>query len=248
MSVTRIMDEITQQQPHTAAPLERGKSRNTTAWVSGVLLVALVCFGGYVLIEPMLHSASEGKDLVPVMPPGARFRNMLMPPRDPPRQQDGVRIRQKDSFLVRAGKFTLSATKGAKDGKWSLNVAADKSDLLTPEQDAAFTARWRLTHDGNFAKSFKLTDEQIKQLGEVPGKGGLVADESDKERLRGLLEAFAAAPAPKQNEEKALVAALAEIGPKCVEATRKSLLERVDRINSILTPEQIAQFKEQAPR
>jgi hypothetical protein len=63
-----------------------------------------------------------------------------------------------------------------------------------------------------------------------------------------LLEAFAAAPAPKQNEEKALVAALAEIGPKCVEATRKSLLERVDRINSILTPEQIAQFKEQAPR
>jgi Spy/CpxP family protein refolding chaperone len=129
-----------------------------------------------------------------------------------------------------------------------MNFTAEKTALLTPEQDAAFTARWRLTHDGPFAKSFKLTDEQIKQLGEVQGKGGLVADEADKERLRGLLDAFAAAPDPKQNEEKALVAALAEIGPKSVELTRKSLLERVDRINSILTPEQIAQFKQQAQR
>jgi hypothetical protein len=225
-------------------PPPQAAQRNTTALISGVLLLLMLLAGGYVLLGGMFSSGSERKDLVPVMPAGAGrnwVQRQLQPQGQPRVQPDGVRVRGANSYQVKAGEYQLGATK-SKDGKWTLRFTTDRRDILTPEQDVAFDARWRLTHDGAFAKSLALTADQIKRLGEIPGKGGLIVDPPGRDRVQAAIEAFAAAKTPRNAEEAAVVAAVAEVGVASIEPTRKSLLERVDQIRATLTPEQLEQF------
>lgn len=232
--------------PTTASAQPSSSRRNTSAVVSGALLLLMVLGGGYVLLGGMFSSAGERKDLVPVMPAGTArnwMQRQLQPPGAPRVQPDGVRVRSGNSFQVHAGEFSMSASK-SKDGKWTLRFSTDRRDLLTPEQDQAFDARWRLTHDGAYAKTLSLTPEQIKKLGEIPGKGGLIIDDAARAKAQEAMEAFAAAKPPREKEEAAVVAVVAEVGAASIEPTRKSLLERVDQIRATLTPEQFEKFRQ----
>jgi len=227
----------------SAGPIPR---KNTSALVSGALLLLMLLAGGYVLLGGMFSSAGERKDLVPVMPAGTArnwMQRQLQPPPAPRVQPDGVRVRSGNSYQVHAGEFSMSASK-SKDGKWTLRFSTDRRDLLTPEQDQAFDARWRLTHDGAFAKSLNLTPEQIKKLGEIPGKGGLIIDDAGRATAEAAMEAFGAAKPPREKEEAAVVAIVAEVGAASIGPTRKSLLERVDQIRATLTPEQFEKFRQ----
>ncbi len=238
-------EQATTSKPTTATTSHPAEQRNLTAWVSGVLLVVMLFAAGWVIVGSLSGSSADSKDLTPVMPPGMRLRNLFgqQAPQAPQVPRDGVRVRPNDSYLVRSGAYTLNANKSAKDGTWSLRFTTDRNDILTAEQDAAFTARWRFTHDSAYAKSLGVTPEQIAKLGEIPGKGGLIIGQAERDRLQHLIEAHAAAPAPKEKEQAALVAALAEIGEGSIEPTRKDLLDRVEKVRAILTPEQLAKFK-----
>ena len=216
--------------------------RNLSAWVSGGLLIIMAFAAGWVIVGSLFGASADSKDLTPVMTPGMRFRGLFG------RQAAPVVPRTACAFVrtirIRcAGDYTLHANKSAKDGSWSLRFTTDRNDLLTPEQDAAFTARWRLTHDSAYARSLGVNADQIAKLGQIQGKGGLIVEQADRDHLQQLLESYAAAAAPKTNEETALLAALTEICDRSIESTRKSLLERVGQIQSILTPEQLAKFR-----
>jgi hypothetical protein len=230
------------QPPSPTTPNDPSTRIALTTWVSGALLALLILGAGYALFGSMSSSSTDARGLEPVMPAGApRFFGQLGAPGGRA-QPDGVIVRTAGSrYDVNSGPYRLNATK-SRDGKWNVRLTTTRNDLLTPEQDAAFAARWRVTHDSAYAKSLSITPDQLKQLGDIPGKGGLMVADADQEQLRALMDAYVAAAAPREAQGAELTRAVGAIGGRSAETTRQDLLQRVDRIKSILTAEQLAKF------
>lgn len=156
---------------------------------------------------------------------------------------DGIRSRPNGSYIARAGDVAMVATK-SRDGKsWNLAINYSRTDLADAEQNAALTARFRLVADAAFAKSLKVTPEQIAELKKIPYGINMVISDSDRAAIKSQWDAYLAAQ-DKAGPEKMIVDNLQQIGKNSMAATQADVAARVAQIKKILTAEQVAPFKQ----
>ncbi|HVT89832.1 MAG TPA: hypothetical protein VHD56_13340 [Tepidisphaeraceae bacterium] len=145
------------------------------------------------------------------------------------------------TYTIRAKECLMVVTRGPNDPQWTLAPRYLKNDLMNPDQTAAMTARFRLTNDPAFAKSLKLTEDQLKQLRAVPASIPMVVNDADKTKLKKAVDQYIATSNPAN--EQAVVTALNEVAANSLAPTRAAIDQLVKKIQTILTPEQIAPFK-----
>jgi hypothetical protein len=224
--------------PHGAAPSAQPRMP-LRAWLALAIMLAIVIGAGYLMYERLFGGAAGSRDLVDIVPLRGIPGNFVQPPV----QADGVRELGANSYQIKAGDARVNVRRTKADEPWTYNFTYQRRDLLTPEQDAALTARWRLPRDAAYAKSLSVTPEQIKQLEDLPGREGMIVADTDRARVGSLFEAYVKAAPPRQGETTALVDALREIGERSLQPTRDTLADRAAKIQAILTPEQLAKFR-----
>lgn len=208
-------------------------------WIALAMMIVIVGWAGTLMYERVFGSSADQRDLVDI---GGGRR--LVDFGQPRVQPDGIR-EVGNGFRVKAGDATLTVTR-RQDGQWSHSFGYDRPDMLNPEQQTVFTARFRLVRDAAFAKSLNLTEDQMKKLREIPAREGMVVSDPDRRRVEALFDEYVKAPPPREQPASALLAALREVGNNSLEPTRQVIAERVRQIQAILTPEQIARFKQPA--
>jgi hypothetical protein len=126
--------------------------------------------------------------------------------------------------------------------KADIRVFYDKPDLLPREKLQVLQARRDILANAATAKRLNVTPDQIKQLQAVPAGigGGLKIEPADRQKLKQLWEAYNAAPAAdKKSAEAALLAELKSAGQGALDPTRAQYDERIQKIQSILTSDQL---------
>jgi hypothetical protein len=221
----------------TAGATERAEAQGfpVRAWIALVVMLASVAVAGYAMFSRFSSPVMHSRDLVELAPARGAVWGQ------PRVQPDGVRETGNNSYEVKAGEARLRITQRA-NGERNFNFSYNKPDLISPEQAAALTARFRLPRDPAFAKALEVTPEQLKQLQALPGRDGMAVTDGDRERMAGLFDAYLQAPPPRRSETAALVKALGEIGDKNLEPTRALLAERAAQVQKTLTPAQIGKF------
>ena len=227
---------MTDQPATTPAPPTRMPLR---AWLAMAVMLAIVAGAGYLMYQRLFGGASDSPDLVDIMP----MRGIPANFGQPPVQADGVRELGSNSYQIKAGDARVNVRRPKADEPWTFNFTYVRRDLITPDQDAALTARWRLPRDPAFAKSLNVTPEQVKQLDGLPGREGMIVADADRARVASLFEAYLQAAPPRDAQTSALVDALREIGERSLQPTRDALGDRAAKIQAVLTPDQLAKFR-----
>jgi len=211
-------------------------------WVGLAITLALLAAGAGGLWWHFTRPASS--ELVEVRPergPGARG-GAASPAVQV--QLDGIRQRPNGNYQVHAGDVLMTAVKpAAADKPWTFRFTSTSRDLLTAEQNAALIARMRLPMDRRFAESLKVTEEQLRRLRDVGSGSALLVSPDDQQRIGQLWNAYLTA-ADKSVAERELISTLRQVGQRSLEPTKRDIAERVRQIQSILTAEQIAAFRQ----
>jgi hypothetical protein len=226
-----------ENQPDPLEPAEQPVPRWVGVMIAVLLVGSMVAAGGYwawsratqpsrsELVEvaglPLIRSAIAA-------PPPSNVQRLTLP-----NNQVGYQVRASDSMA--------QAQKAPADPEWRMTFRYNRSDLMTPDQTAAITARFRLTSDPAFAKSLKVTEAQIASLKEVPNTVPMIVSPANEKRMKDAINAYHASP--QAAAEQGLVKLLGEISAASLPATRTAITERVKQIQAILTPEQVAPFK-----
>src|SRR5688572_6748802 len=156
------------------------------AWLALAVMLATVAGVGYLLYDRLFGGDVESRNLVDIFP----MRGLPGGIGQPQVQADGVRELGSNSYQVKAGDARVNVRRAKADAEWTYNFTYQRRDLLTPEVDAALTARWRLPRDSAFANSLGVTPEQIKQIDELPGREGMIVTDADRARVKALFEAY----------------------------------------------------------
>jgi len=234
---------MTTQQPHA---VDAPQTPKWVGWlVAGLILASVVAIIGWVVFSYV--SGPKQSELVEVQPD---FRQRMAPggpgvmrqPR-PPVNRDGVRPRGANSFGATAGEVLLSASKAPADKDWTLVLNYSRPDVPTPEQTPILTARFRLTSDANYAKALKVTDDQLKKLREIGPATNMALGSAEMARIKSAWDAYSSAT-DKAGPEQELLKAMREVGGASLEATKKQIVDRCKQVQDILTPEQLAAFKQ----
>jgi hypothetical protein len=209
------------------------------AWLALAIMLATVAGAGYLMYQRLFGGAADSPHLVDIMP----MRGIAANFGQPPIQADGVRELGSNNYQIKAGDARVNVRRTKADDPWTFNFTYVRRDLITPEQDVALIARWRLPRDPAFAKALNVTPEQIKQLEALPGREGMIVADADRARVASLFEAYLQAAPPRDAQTAALVDALREIGERSLQPTRVALADRAAKIQAVLTPEQLAKFR-----
>src|SRR5688572_1537804 len=255
---------MTQAQPSTPPPppkpADQPPVRDIPVWLTLVILLLCIGGGGWLVWKYTNTNAPGPIVITPSNPRAALVKNWkpedanaantaaLRTPRRTPQQQqdddsDGIKpLTPNRSWRVRAGNAYMSVSVGRKG---DLELSTNYRSFYTPEQNTLVIMRQRLLQDQAMRDMIKLTDEQLDKLKKVPPPEGMKMSDDEKKKLIDLFNAYrAAANNPKAMEaaEKAVVAALDEIGKKRFEETKTYMVNRVQAIQTAMTPDQIKQF------
>jgi hypothetical protein len=229
----------------TPQPTHAAQIPQTPKWVgwlaAGLILVTVLGIVGWVVWS--YASGPKKSELVEVPPD---FRRGVGATGTPRRQvvvnRDSVRSRGNNSFLATSGEVLLSANKDPNSKEWNLVLNYSRPDVPTAQQTPILTARYRLTSDPKYAKSLKVTDDQVKKLQEIGPATNMALSAADQARIKQCWDAYIAA-SDKAGPEQELLKAMREVGNASLEATKKQIVDRCNQVQSILTPEQLAAFK-----
>jgi hypothetical protein len=229
----------------TQHPVQAVDAPQTPRWVgwlvAGLILASVVGIVGWVVWSYV--SGPKQSELVEVQPNFAQ--RPMGAARRPvaPVVRDSVRSRGNNNFSATSGEVLLSATRAPADKDWNLVLNYSRPDVPTPDQTPILTARFRLTSDANYAKALKVTDEQIKKLRDIGPATNMVLSPADQTRVKNAWNAYIAAT-DKSAAEQELLKAMREVGAASLDATKKQIVERCKQVQEILTPEQLAAFKQ----
>lgn len=163
----------------------------------------------------------------------------------PQRQQAGIEKVQgangQISFTVRAPDATVLISRTDAQPQWNFAFGYyPVTDLLSPQELAVANARFRLLADVAFARSLKVSDEQLAKLKEVTPVATMIVSEADQSAMKA---AFLKYESDKNTaNQQALIAMLGNVAARSRKATRLNVEGRVTQIQGILTPEQIKPF------
>lgn len=220
-----------------SAPTQPAKSKVLAIGVLGVAVLAVAAPVGYFVWDRARQP--DPRELTDVIPTSAYLFGFGRPNRAP---IDGIRQARNGTYVARSGAYQLNATKDPKTSDWTIRLTTTRNDLLTADQQAALAARFRLVADAAYAKSLSVSADQIKSLKAIPVGTSMEVAAPSEAQLKQLLDSYLSA-ANKAEAENAIVRAVGEIGAASVEATKKELAERADKIHAVLTEAQLKPFK-----
>jgi hypothetical protein len=206
-------------------------ARAASIAIISVIVALVLAAAGWSFVSSRIHP--KDYELTEVMPPAVTAYQIAQ----------GVAanngIPNPNIVQMRGGDFNFVAVKNG--DKWTLRLNYTK-ELLPADQSAALLARFRLANDAAFAKSLNVTDDQIKQLKDIPLGTGLIINDPDRARIHKAWDAYAADRQPANESE--LTKTIQEVGDASLQPTRTALGDRAAKVQSILKPEQIAPFKQ----
>ncbi len=130
-------------------------------------------------------------------------------------------------------------------GEYRFNYGFQRGALGVDQQQRALVAgRYRIIQDPAMAKAWKVTPEQVAKLKKIDiGSGGgmLKPSPEDRDQIKQMWDDYQNA-SEKSGPQQALLAKLDGVARANLDATRKMVLDRVDQIRQVLTPEQIAKI------
>src|SRR5450432_496634 len=215
----------------TATAIPNLAARRASLAIIAILILAIVAALGWRIFWKIRRPGDY--ELTEVMPPAAAAYQIAQA------ISGGGAAPNPNVQQFQAGDFNFIAIRN--NNNWTLRLNFAKSDLLPPDQAAALLARFRLTGDAGFAKSLNVSDDQIKQLKEIPAGTGLVVTDPNRARIHAAWDKYIAKPNPQAQQE--LIKAAQEVGDASLQPTRTALSDRAQKVQAILTPQQIAPFK-----
>jgi hypothetical protein len=224
------------------------KTRDIPVWLTGIVLILCIA-GGIWMVRWYTHDAGPRTVVVPLedsatVSAAAKFRNPSNgnAPANP--NAEGVRSsgNRKDAWVVRAADATMYVSRN-RAGQFDLSPAY-VHQALTPEQAQVLMMRRRLLMDASAREQIKLTEQQLDALRKVEDFRGMIVTPIDKVNLANLFKAWHDSGGDKAAEEKALVAALADVAKRSAEPTRAFDASRVEQVRKILTAEQVKQLNQ----
>lgn len=247
----------TQTQPPLIQPAPESAAAPATEqppipkWVG--VMVAVAIFGSMVggggLWAWSYYTRPDPKNLVEVGAPSSLLsRSVVSAPRPPafPFIANGITQTSPINYQLNTPDFTMLATKVGTD--WNVRLIYSKPDLLTADQKAALIARQRLGMDPLFAKSLKVSDEQVAKIKAVPflspSNLTLTLSPADLDKIKKTWSGFISVTPPKAADAPALLNTVQEIGKANLATTRKTVADISQQVQEILTPEQLAAFKQ----
>lgn len=148
----------------------------------------------------------------------------------------------------RAGDVTLRAYPRSGGGRIiRVDYAPEtRQSWVTPQQYDMHAQAVRILSYTRLAEYVALTSEQRKELTAL--NADLALTDAQREKLNSLLDDWEKADDRARSEARAAVLRmLMDIGAQYRDATRQAMLERVSRIGSILTGEQLAKARKWTP-
>ena len=233
----------------TPAPTTDKPVRDIPVWLTAVILLLCIGGGGFLVWKYASTNTPEPITIAPGNPRTALVKNYRpegATERTAKKTQDddtdGIKaLTPNRSWRVRAGNAYMFVNLSRKN---ELEISPNYRSIYTPEQNQLVIMRQRLLQDDAMRDFLKVTPDQLAKLRSVPPPEGMKMPPDEKKKLTDLFEAFRSATdsAAQASAEKAVVAALDEIGKKRFEETKAYMLKRVEAIQSALTPDQINLF------
>ncbi len=155
-------------------------------------------------------------------------RGAPAPPTDPTaiQNQNVFRVANARLFINRVGSTT----------EWRMRFGYQPS-LMAAEQSAIVLARWN-------SQALKLSPDQTKRLEALPAfNDRMVVSDDDQAVLKKQWSALIAAqPSARPAMRTAIESTLAEIAKRSEPATRAAIEDRIRKVESILTSDQLAKL------
>src|SRR5688572_17692106 len=228
--------------------------RDIPVWLTAVILVLCIGGGGWLVWKYTTTNAPEPITIAAGNPRAALVKNWKPGDdsagvsRTPRKVQDddtdGVKaLTPNRSWRVRSGNAYMFVNVNRKN---ELEISPNYRSIYTPEQNQMVIMRQRLLQDDAMREHIKVTPDQMNKLRGVPPPEGMKMAPEEKKKLTDLFEAYRSAKdsTAQAEAEKAVVAALDDIGKKRFEETKTYMVQRVQAIQSALTPDQIKSFNE----
>jgi hypothetical protein len=251
------MSQAVEARPGTQHSEQR-PVRDIPIWLTLLILLLCIGGGGWVVWKYTNTNPPEPITIAPGSPRAALVKNWRPSEdgggvnRGPRRNQDddtdGVKaLTANKSWRVRAGNAYMFVNVGRKG---DLEISPNYRSIYTPEQNQLVIMRQRLLQDDAMREFIKITPEQLAKLKSVPPPEGMKMGADEKKKLEDAFQAYRSAKDSKAQEaaEKAVVAALDEIGKRRFEETKAYMVKRVEAIQSAVTPDQIKLFHEGSSR
>jgi hypothetical protein len=156
---------------------------------------------------------------------------------------DFVRPGRNGLLNIKGGATQLTLGRIATGG---LRVTLEPMDpaAITEDQRQTIQMRNRIMGEDAVARQLEITADQRKALQAVPGHVAYVVDAPTRKSFDALLAAWEKAPADqKKTAEDSIIAAVRDFESKNAPTFKSALEDRVAKIKSIVTPEQIEKFK-----
>ncbi len=242
--------------------------REVPAWV--FVLVILLCVGGGVgFVYWYFMGPSPVARQVTLKSPEEIAAETRQRPERPARAQRGERNRPQIQAPTRArptpsalelvsergnqrtyrvrGRSLVLEVVDRRNGEDRFTFRTSGRQLLNDEQVALASLRWRIMRDAAAAKYLNVQDWQMERLRQVEPNSAVVS-EADQAQVKALwAELDVWSGRVDDNRVRRLVALLDEVGQRAEQATRARLAEQVERIKTILTPEQLDAWQKGMP-
>ncbi len=235
-------------------PRERGQ---IPAWISAVIVLLCIAGGVAFLVWQMRGGGSVTETVMLSNPvdagASARAERAARPERRTDGQRnagrrgvlvdaaapDGVHAGPRQSMVVKSGKTAIQVSQNNGEPVFygyyfNLPTPAGSTELMQ--------IRGAVLNDPTWAKTLGVSSAQLEKLRGASRGPGMVLDDADVSRLRELWKAWDLAT-DKSGAEKAIVAAVAEVGEKNRGATQQAMEERIAAIRAVFTPEQLAKYR-----
>lgn len=241
-------------QPETTAP-PSVPSRSLPVWLS--VLVILMCLGaGAWFVIWYFQAPPPIRQVVGEVPDGGAARTG---PREDarvrrrgqaPANQPVGDVRQlparggKERWLVRSGWAHLRVEQ-EKDGKPSFYFMYVAPTVMAEQsQRDLWLMFYRVRADQRTADHLKMTEEQKKQLREISTTLDMAVSPEDRQRIVEAWTKRQGASGESQAQADAvLTTLLRDVSQNSLEATRRELAQRLQKVRSIFTDEQIKAFR-----
>jgi hypothetical protein len=220
--------------------------RPVPRWLAIAIVVLAIGGAGWFVYSQFFAGPRAGQEVdIGTIPrsPSARMAFRAAPPAPP---ADGIASIGPNYWRIKTGEF--SANLALKESPVTpIRIYYGKADLISPEQAELMVARRQIVANQELANQLKVTPEQMAKLSAVPlsmGQGLKLAP-ADRERLNTDWQAWIAADtAGKRAAEQKVLATLKDVGTKSIAPTRDEFSTRAADIKSILTNEQIKEYRQ----
>jgi hypothetical protein len=233
------------------------KTRDIPVWLTGLILILCVGGGSYLVWQSLRDQPPQVVEIPPDKLAAANLGGRSLRGGDGAlagggprnlapvvnRDADGVHQLRGNSYRAKIGN-TVMTVNASSAGRFDMNPGY-ATPVRSAEEAELGVLRMSVIQDANWQQTLNVTPQQVAALRKVPPQLNMRIEPADRTRLTDLWKAYRDAGASeKPAAEKAVLAALDEIGKKNLQATKDYEAARAKAIRDVFTPEQIKAYRE----